>query len=297
SDFQIRLDGQGTLQVVSANNADDEFGMTTTVAQFDLASLPYQFTVFGDALASGGTFTNSDRRLKQNIHQLENALAALLQLQPKRYEYDYKNEKYAYLNLPTEPQIGLLAQEVEQVFPELVKTNTLYKGGKEEDVAASDLLEEVDNLKAINYVALVPVLIAAVQEQQTQIEAKDDKIELLVQENEDIKARLAKIEVLLSEKVEINNTTSTLTSASLQQNAPNPFSEATTINYFIPEQVKSASLQILDQNGRIIKTIPIQDTGNGQLTLQANLLSAGTYSYSLILDGRVMETKQMVLTH
>jgi hypothetical protein len=30
--------------------------------------------------------------------------------------------------------------------------------------------------------------------------------------------------------------------------------------------------------------------------LQANLLSAGTYSYALILDGQVMETKQMVLT-
>jgi hypothetical protein len=52
----------------------------------------------------------------------------------------------------------------------------------------------------------------------------------------------------------------------------------------------------LDQNGRIIKTIPIQATGDGQVTLQANLLSAGTYSYALILDGQVMETKQMVLT-
>ncbi|MEM8528726.1 MAG: T9SS type A sorting domain-containing protein [Bacteroidota bacterium] len=121
--------------------------------------------------------------------------------------------------------------------------------------------------------------------------------ELLKAENAEIKTRLAKIEALLNGKVELNTINAKITDATLQQNAPNPFSEATTINYFIPEQVKSASLQVLDQNGRIIKSIPIQATGEGQVTLQANLLSAGTYSYSLVLDGKVIETKQMVLTH
>ena len=123
------------------------------------------------------------------------------------------------------------------------------------------------------------------------------QLEEVKNENLLLEARLAKIEALLSGKVELNTINSTITDASLEQNAPNPFTEATTIHYFIPEQVKSASLQVMDQNGRIIKSIPIQTTGKGQITLQANLLSAGTYRYSLVLDGQVMETKQMVLTH
>ncbi|MEM1324657.1 MAG: T9SS type A sorting domain-containing protein [Bacteroidota bacterium] len=120
--------------------------------------------------------------------------------------------------------------------------------------------------------------------------------EILKAANEEIKARLAKIEDLLSYNTNTINTTTTLTSATLAQNAPNPFNEATTISYFIPEGTKNASLQVMDQNGRVIKVIPIQATGQGQITLQANLLSAGTYSYALILDGQVMTTKQMVLT-
>jgi len=120
-------------------------------------------------------------------------------------------------------------------------------------------------------------------------------------ENEAMNSRLASLEQMIQRLAATpnteNNIQTSLTFASLEQNAPNPFDETTSISYFIPEGTRSANLQVVDQNGRIIKTIPIQATGKGQITLQANLLSAGAYSYSLILDGQVMETKQMVLTH
>ncbi|MEN0050115.1 MAG: T9SS type A sorting domain-containing protein [Bacteroidota bacterium] len=122
--------------------------------------------------------------------------------------------------------------------------------------------------------------------------------EALRAELDQIKQQMTTLQQMIKNTIsdEMHNTVR-ITSATLQQNAPNPFNETTTINYFIPEGAKNASLQVMDQNGRIIKTIPIQATGNGQITLQANLLSAGTYSYSLVLDGQVMDTKQMVLTH
>ncbi|MEM8528848.1 MAG: hypothetical protein AAGG68_29705 [Bacteroidota bacterium] len=128
-----------------------------------------------------------------------------------------------------------------------------------------------------------------------------NRIDQLEAENEELRMRLDQLEQLfqdLSSQTETRTTQKAIiTRATLQQNAPNPFTEATNINYFIPEGTRSASLQVLDQNGRIIKHIPIQARGEGQITLQANLLSAGTYSYSLVLDGRVVETKRMVLTH
>ncbi|MEM1324654.1 MAG: hypothetical protein AAGI23_01810 [Bacteroidota bacterium] len=115
--------------------------------------------------------------------------------------------------------------------------------------------------------------------------------------NEALNNRLAKIEAMLSSSTnEVNTTTTTLTSATLAQNAPNPFTEATTISYFIPEGIKNAELRIMNVQGSVIKTIPIQATGHGQVALQAHTLNAGAYSYSLILDGQVMATKQMVLT-
>jgi uncharacterized lipoprotein NlpE involved in copper resistance len=84
--------------------------------------------------------------------------------------------------------------------------------------------------------------------------------------------------------------------ATLQQNAPNPFTEATTITYFVPEGITEATVQIMNQSGRVLSVIPIDETGEGQITLQADLLSAGTYSYVLILDGQIVVSKQMVLT-
>ncbi|MEM9888191.1 MAG: tail fiber domain-containing protein [Bacteroidota bacterium] len=224
-----------------------------------------------------GTYvTSSDRRLKTNIRELDSVLENVLQLRPTTYQY--KDAAKA------KPTIGFIAQEVEGVMPELVV--------------------EKEGIKALPYDYFGVIAIKAIQELHEKVVQKEETIEVLTDELDAIKARntaletrLAKIEALLSGKVELNTIKAAITDASLEQNAPNPFSEATTISYFIPENVKSASLQVLDQNGRIIKSVPIQATGEGQITLQANLLSAGTYSYSLVLDGQVMATKQMVLTH
>ena len=78
-------------------------------------------------------------------------LTALLQL--NGYTYSYKNEEYPEYKLPDTPQIGLMAQEVEQVFPQLVVTN---KAGH----------------KAVNYLGLVPVLVEAIKQQQNLLEAQ-----------------------------------------------------------------------------------------------------------------------------
>ncbi len=84
--------------------------------------------------------------------------------------------------------------------------------------------------------------------------------------------------------------------AFLAQNFPNPFQEQTTLNYFVPEQVQQAIIQITNSSGAVLGKVTIQDKGKGQVVIDTGDLSTGNYYYSLVLDGQLFETKQMVLT-
>jgi hypothetical protein len=105
--------------------------------------------VIGNILATG-TITPSDRRYKKNIQPLENALANLQQLNGVSYEMN--SQAFPEWNFEDTRQYGLIAQEVEKVFPEMVKTI------------------DAKGYKGIDYVKLIPVLIEAIKEQQKQID-------------------------------------------------------------------------------------------------------------------------------
>ncbi len=83
--------------------------------------------------------------------------------------------------------------------------------------------------------------------------------------------------------------------ALLAQNQPNPFNENTLVDYFIPATVKQAHIQVTTFDGKVIGKVDITKMGKGQVTIQSKSYPAGTYFYSLVLDGQVMETKRMVL--
>jgi hypothetical protein len=91
-----------------------------------------------------------------------------------------------------------------------------------------------------------------------------------------------------SQDVELNDEEITL-----YQNSPNPFSDQTVITYFVPENTGNAEIQFFNENGRLIKSVTVEN-GEGSLTVHAGYLKNGTYTYSLIADGRVIETKKMV---
>ena len=82
----------------------------------------------------------------------------------------------------------------------------------------------------------------------------------------------------------------------LNQNVPNPFAEKTLITYFIPESVNQAQILFYNDLGEILKTVDIKEKGKGQLTVYASNLSSGTYTYTLLADGNVVDTKKMVCT-
>ena len=206
--------------------------------------------------------TASDSTIKENIETLSpGALHKVMSLRP--VSFNYKNEINSKL------KIGLIAQEVEAIIPEAVSFN------------------ELGSIKMIDYDMLIPLLIEAIQEQQSTIESL--QVEINKSKSETVNLKSASI----SEDVENDEMPELLL---LEQNAPNPFSQNTVINYYLPIASKKATLLVYNMNGLQIKSIQITQMGKGNITISGSELSPGIYLYTLIADGRTTDTKRMILT-
>jgi len=81
----------------------------------------------------------------------------------------------------------------------------------------------------------------------------------------------------------------------LYQNIANPFSTYTKINYYLPQGTAEATIVFYDSYGNQIKLVQLNQTGNGTLNITSDNLSNGIYSYSLVVNNNVIDTKRMVL--
>ncbi|NQT65476.1 MAG: tail fiber domain-containing protein [FCB group bacterium] len=133
---------------------------------------------FSGNLAYTGTLSNpSDERFKENVQPFDHALSKIMQMNVHTYNY-IQMEEEKQLGLPEGEQIGLIAQELEEILPELVVDN-VHAYDKNEGIEGSEKEIEKIEYKGINYIGLIPVLIEAMQEQQKQIEElKQQLIEL-----------------------------------------------------------------------------------------------------------------------
>ena len=80
----------------------------------------------------------------------------------------------------------------------------------------------------------------------------------------------------------------------LNDAVPNPFAEQTLITFNIPEKCNAAQMLFYDNYGKLMKTVDITKKGRGQMYVFANDLTNGIYSYTLIVDGKVIDTKKMM---
>ncbi len=83
--------------------------------------------------------------------------------------------------------------------------------------------------------------------------------------------------------------------ARLEQNAPNPFQENTLIRYYLPVNSGQARITLSDLGGNTVKSFPLSGYGHGQILINGGTMKAGTYVYTMIVDGRQVESKRMVL--
>lgn len=83
----------------------------------------------------------------------------------------------------------------------------------------------------------------------------------------------------------------------LYQNAPNPFNEQTTISYYLNTETKKAFITVYDMQGTPVKSISINNNGEGTVNISASELKPGMYMYSLISDEKLIDTKTMIITN
>jgi len=215
----------------------------------------------------------SDLSIKENIRSIESPLSSICQIRGIQYDLkaDYfKNspeEKMEELIESGQNKYGVVAQELNEILPDLVMFN------------------EDAQLLAVNYVGLIPILVEAIKEQQTQI----DDLKMAVSSSGSLKGAAVIDNSLFDESGEIELT-------SLFQNSPNPFTEETTIKYFINENISSATIYVYDMTGKQLRNYKLQPIGNGEITINGGELDSGMYMYSLVADGQLIGTKQMVLT-
>ena len=101
-------------------------------------------------------YNYSDARAKTNIKTINNGLKSILSLRPVSYSFLDKNSSSTLRTGGNGEEIGLLAQEVEKVLPNIVLT-------------------DADGNKLINYTAIIPVLIDAIKTLQSEVEELKNK--------------------------------------------------------------------------------------------------------------------------
>jgi hypothetical protein len=249
----------------------------------------------GSVYATGNISWSSDRKLKNDIKPLKNAMEKLLLLKPSTYLF--KTDEFSTMGLPTGQQIGLIAQELEEVFPELIVN--IPERSTEKNGIKTVLTPEI---KSVQYVSLIPVLISGIQEQHAVIERESTLNKQLQGKVEELQKQLVILQDQMnalsqrpSGTTDLNQNLSAGSGFAMEQNEPNPFTQQTVVNYTLPQSVAKAYLAVYDLSGKQITTLPIRELGNASITITSQNLSAGIYIYSIMADGKVVTTKRMVV--
>jgi hypothetical protein len=209
--------------------------------------------VNGNIFMNGVLVSTSDQSYKINVNNIDNAMEKIKKLNGVYYNWD--TISYPNMNWESQRQVGFIAQNVDSVLPEVVRTDP-------------------NNKKLLVYDRIVALLVQGMKEQQAQIDS------LLTSSGSRINHS--------------NNQNTELSSdVILYQNYPNPFGDETVINYFLPDNVSTAKMVFYDETGRLVKEEVIENRGNGSVTLKTNNLASGIYSYSLEVNGKSIQTRKM----
>ena len=220
----------------------------------------------------------SDLRLKENITSLESREGSTLDkvLNMNVVEYNFKKklpsvilpdsvseeEMVKRLGIDTEKRhIGLIAQELKELYPNLVE-------------------EGQDGYLSVNYIELVPVLIRSIQELKQEL----DEVKGATED-----ARMSRGDVSSVSTVRSNGNI-------LYQNTPNPFKEKTFIRFRLADDAKESAVCIFDMSGKLLKKLPVS-SGMESVAVNGYELGEGMFLYTLLVNGREVDTKRMILSH
>jgi hypothetical protein len=239
----------------------------------------------GDTKVNGTLYATSvvntsDIRLKENIVSLSEKEDGGTTLDKIRrmnvIEYNFK------------PQTDIPEAERDTISPEKIRTNDEISKDRHYGLSAQELQtlypnlvkEGQDGYLGINYIELVPVLIRSIQE--------------LKKELDDVKGR--NDEAMMSRNVTTSAVSAAIANGNvLYQNTPNPFKEQTTIRFSLADDAHDAAICIFDMTGKMLKKLPVS-SGETSVSINGWELGEGMFLYTLMVNGREIDTKRMIIT-
>ena len=282
-----RLNAFGLLGFNFATMAND------TLAYFDMKKGNY--FQFNCDVRSSGLFISSDKRFKQDIEYMPSSIEGLSQLKAISYKYKINQQKRKavkssnsesldsaslaakktiddfYTTLQNEPRrFGFLAQDVKEVYPELVRTDSA-------------------GYMYVDYVGMIPLLVNAINELTAKLYSLEAIVSEQPKDNTSVRTMRAKSNASIGD-------TPNITECTLFQNIPNPFDTTTEIKFYINPNVQKATILITDLQGSLKLEKVLTQRGLSTVNISANELSAGVYLYTLIADSKIIDSKRMCLT-
>ena len=191
---------------------------------------------------------------------------------------EYYNEIPAFAN-------AAVSGDTATAIPTMTEMEAMTFENKHYALSADALEDVYPDLvyesKSINYIEMIPLLVQSINELNAKIAVLENKAS-----NKPTTSKGGT--TLISENMETDI-------ISLSQNKPNPFSDKTTIELSIPENITKATLCIYDMNGTQIKQIEMSERGQFSQDISSTGLENGMYLYSLIADGKLISTKRMII--
>ena len=285
----------------SANVSSNNLFNATAVGSSALATASNQVRIGDNYVTSIGGYVGwsnvSDGRVKKNIKQNVPGLVFINKLEPVTYNFDldaadkiiqYQRKDSTGKIIPltqvetdarkAKEQIvytGFIAQDVEKAAKSLTY-----------DFSGVDAAKNSKDLYGLRYAEFVVPLVKGEQE----LSKENDSLMSIVNSLQD---QINQLKAMIVSSTN-SNQSSFISSASLAQNIPNPFSNSTSINYTLPQNYSSANIMVTDAKGVVLKQINLHTKGNATVQLDASTLAAGAYRYSLYVDGKIVDSKQMI---
>ncbi len=258
---------------------------------------------FNGSIAVTGSYNPSDENLKSNVQQIESATSVLNELNPVKYNYSTQGR----LHFEDRLQYGFLAQEVEEVLPELVRTLIVPA----EFDSTGTMVEDDFTFKGLSYNDFIAILTAGFQEQSSIITSQEAQLSALESQIATQSSQLVEIQASLEEALmAMNQAKSSMEnccqdkstgsvipvagSMYLGQNVPNPFDQQTRIDFTLQTDAHVV-LEISDSNGRKLERLIDGNLGAGSHSTlwDGSRHSPGMYYYSLFANGKLL-TKKMI---
>ena len=269
--FGRLLHGYGAGIYGTSNPSDQGQSLPDSYAGYFNGNVHVAGTLSSDILLSPSSVSEMQVAMMANGQENESVLDKLSGMSAVAY---YKEQPVETMVLQEEEVLdvvqaqnlskkhyALCAEQLEEVYPDLVYTQR-------------------DGTKHINYIEMIPLLVQSLNELSAELATLRGENMLYSSKKE-----TTSVSRLSGEDISV-----------LGQNNPNPWNVTTDIKLTIAPQVTNAMFYVYDLTGKQIYEKSITERGVHTIKLTSADFTPGMYVFSLITDGKVVETKRMIVT-